>query len=112
MSIQKPDWTYNEFLAYLLLYAANADFVVNEDEKEILFSKVKLEEYNHIRRAFEEGNDYDNLQTIISFREEYYNDEESVDKLLMDLKDIFLADHDYPSVERAIFIGLRRILLD
>ena len=44
------------------------------------------------------------------FKEDYYKDEASVEKLLNDLKDIFLADHDYDSAEQAIFIGLKRIL--
>lgn len=110
MSQQKPNWTYNEFLAYLLLYAANADFTVKKEEKAILFSKVDKDVYKTIRKAFEKANDYKQLQTIISFREEYYNDIDSKDRILKDLKDIFLADEEYTTLERAIFTGLRRIL--
>ena len=73
METQKPNWTYNEFLAYLLLYAANADLGVNRDEKEMLFSKVSFEDYKHIRKVFEDASDYESLQTILTFREEYFN---------------------------------------
>lgn len=110
MSIQKPVWSYKEFLAYLLLYAANADFVVNEDEKEMLFSKVNVEDYNNIRRAFEKANDNETIQIIKSFRSVYFNDDASAEKLLIDLKDIFLADQNFDSTERVIFMGLRKIL--
>lgn len=110
MAKQKSSWTYKEFLAYLLLYAANADFVVTEEEKEMLFSRIYTQEYEIIHKDFENENDYTRLQTIISFREKYYKDEVSREKLLKDLKDMFLADQKYNSVEKAIFMGLRKIL--
>jgi len=34
-------WTYKEFLIYMLLYAAESDFIINVDEKSYLFSRVE-----------------------------------------------------------------------
>jgi len=110
MTSKEYSWSYNEFLAYLLLYAASADFEITEEEKEVLFSKVNEEEYKHIVKDFNAVNDWDRLQAIISFREQYYNDEAAREKLFKDLKEMFLADEKYTNLERCVFIGLSRIL--
>lgn len=110
MTKQKSSWTYEDFLAYVLLYAASADLEITEEEKEMLFSKVKYKEYEHIHREFERENDYTRLQTIQSFRVKYYNNEASRDKLFSDLKEMFMADDKYNSIERAFFMGLKKVL--
>lgn len=110
MTKQKSSWTYEDFMAYVLLYAASANLEINDDEKKILFSKVKYNEYEHVQNVFENENDYDRLQTIQLFRDKYYNDEAALDKLFKNLKEMFLADEKYDSIEKAFFMGLRRIL--
>jgi hypothetical protein len=105
----QPQWTYNEFLAFLLLYAAHADLKVTEEEKEMLLEKISGNDYEHIRRKFMKENDYQRLQTILSCSD-FYKDEASKDQLLKDLRDMFLADEKYTSIEKAVFMGLRRIL--
>lgn len=110
MSFQKPDWSYQEFMAFLLLYAANADTEVNRDEKELLFSMVSFDDYKRIKRAYEEANDYESLQIILSFKSAYFKDEAAVDKLLGDLKEMFLADNRFDASEKSVFLGLKRLL--
>lgn len=107
----KPNWSYNEFLAYLLLYAANADFEVSKEEKEVLLSFVDKHDYKAVLKDFESRNDYERLQFIEMFKEDYYNNDMALEKLLADLKEVFLADDQYNSIEKAVFMGLRRILL-
>lgn len=111
MSSDKPQWSYNEFLAYLLLYAANADFEINEEERKLLLSGLNTYDYNKISKAFDKCNDYERLQIIGTYRDLYYPDDESKEKILNDLRNVFLADEEYNSVERAVFMGLRKVLL-
>ena len=108
--MQKSSWTYEDFLTYLMLYAANADLVINEEEKEMLFTKVSLEDYGHVHKIFEKENDYERLQTIKSFKDSYYNTTQAQEKLLRDLKDMFMADEEYNSIENAFFMGLKKVL--
>ena len=105
MSAQKETWTYLEFLAYLLLFAANADLETREEEKEVLLIKVNSEEYDRVLKHFEKDNDSLRLQTIKSFREKYYKDPAAQERLMNDLKDMFLADEKYSSEKKA-FHGL------
>ncbi len=108
--MQKSSWTYEDFMAYLMLYAASADLEINEEEKEMLFTKVSPEEYAHVHKIFEKKNDYERLQTIKSFKDSFYNTSPAQEKLLRDLKDMFLADEKYNSIENAIFMGLKKVL--
>lgn len=110
MVIKKSFWTYQEFLAYLLLYAANADQVVTTEENDILLSKVRYNEYEHIRKCFDSENDTNHIETISSFRDQYFSNEEAKDNLFKDLKEMFLADETYDTIEKAMFMGLRKNL--
>ena len=43
MENYKTTWSREEFQAYLLLYCASADFVITEEEREIIKSKLCVE---------------------------------------------------------------------
>jgi hypothetical protein len=72
-------------------------------------SVIDENDYKHLLKQFKKENDYQRLQTIQSCSE-FYKDEASKDQLLKDLRDMFLADEKYSSIEKAVFMGLRRIL--
>jgi len=110
MTEEKRRFTYKEFLAYLLLFSAWADLEIQNEEKCTICDKVSNEIYDKVKKTFENSNDYQRLQIIISYRDEYYNNDQAAEKIINDVKDIFLADHKFSSTEQAIFNGLKRIL--
>ena len=40
---QHPKWNYNEFLAFLLLYASDADMNFSDSERNLILQKVDTE---------------------------------------------------------------------
>ena len=107
---QKAQWSYNDFLAYVLLYVATADMEFTTEEKDMLSSKLDIKKHEDVFYIFKKENDYERLQTIISFKDKYYFDDESKEKLLQDIREMFLADQKFRSIESTIFDGLRRII--
>ena len=55
-------------------------------------------------------NDYDRLQMIMSYKEKYYPQEEDKQKLLDDMKDVFMADDEFSHQEELIFSAIKKIL--
>lgn len=102
--------TYDEFLAYLLLYAANADFNIRDEELEIIRKTVDEHELGHIREEFERLNDAERLERIMECKSTYVDMMEDTSGLFLRMKEVFLADDRYLSVEKAIFLYLRRLL--
>jgi hypothetical protein len=101
---------YNEYLAYLLLYAAHADFIVQEEELAIITALVGKPEFDHIAKAFENENDEGRLEVILQGKKQHIDPLADKSIILQHLKDIFIADNEYQAVEKEMFLYLRKLL--
>ena len=100
----------NEYLAYILLYAANADFEIAEEEMQIMRETLSKQEFKRIRKAFDDSNDSERLDVIMYYKDTYIDILMDTPSIVKQLKAIFLADDRYPSIEKAVFIYLKRLL--
>lgn len=101
---------HQEFLAYLFLYGASADLIVKDEEVEMILERVGKERYDRARAMFEGKSDYERLQYILAHKEIHFPNEESKNKILNQLKEIFYADQDFSIMEQNIFRILQKIL--
>jgi hypothetical protein len=99
-----------EYLAYILLYAANADFEMAKEEMKIIRETVSREDFRRIRKSFNESNDAERLAVIMHYRHPYIDILMDTPSLLKHLNNLFMADERYPSIEIAVFIYLKRLL--
>jgi hypothetical protein len=104
------NWNEHEFKVYLLLYAANADFHLSEEEREIILSKASQDEFKHVSKAFEKDNDFERLETILSFREKFYPTDSDIERLKKDLCELLSCDDGMNLYERNFFILLKKLL--
>ena len=112
MVIMKKNWTRPEFKAYLLLFAANANFY--ESKKELDFIKKRVGEKNleHVHEEFEADNDYQRIQKIEAEIERLEYGAEEIENLMADIKGLFMSDGGFDILEENLFRGLRHLLLD
>lgn len=103
-------WEYQDFLAFVLIYAAYADMEVVEEEIDAIERRVGHEKFVQARRIMDKLNDSERIDLILSFREKYFPTKEDHDKLYSDMKEIFLADGNYNQLEKAILMYLKHIL--
>lgn len=106
----ETNWTQQEFLTYMLLYCAHADFVVTPEEKEYIQSLIGREEYKKIRREFEKDNDYQRIQKIDATVERFNFSEDQLNAIFENVKSLFLADGKIDLLEQNIFRGLKHLL--
>ncbi len=104
------NWSRHEFKAYLMLYCAHADFIETPEEKEIIKSKISEDTYNNIHKEFDKDNDYQSLQKILSTLKRFEYSHEQVDVLLNKMKELFLSDGEYDTVEQNLYLGLKHLL--
>ena len=103
-------WTNDEFLAYTLLYSAHVDYFFDNEEKDLILSKVDYAIYENILRELSKDNDYQSLQKILAYTQEHKYSNDRVDRLLYDIKLLFMCDGDYDILEKNMMMNLSNLL--
>lgn len=103
------DWTKDELVAYVLLFAANADFKESAEERKLIISKVDKKTFKEIHEEFDDDNDYQSIKKIMISLEQHNYDKEDIDLLLEDLKILFFSDDDFDPMERTMLKSLERL---
>ncbi|GJM35858.1 MAG: hypothetical protein DHS20C18_48590 [Saprospiraceae bacterium] len=104
------NWSKEDLKAYLLLYCANADFVETEEEVNLIQSKVGEDRYKNIHIEFDQDNDYQKIQKIQANLEKHNYSKEQIDSLFQEMKELFLTDGNYDTLEQNLWRGLKRLL--
>ncbi len=105
----KPHWTRDEFRTYLMLYAAHADFIQTEEEKEAILNKCKPVQYKNIQREFNLDNDYRQIEKIIVHIHAFNLSKADVKKLLNEMTEVQMADKKPDILEKSMLMILKRI---
>ena len=56
------DWTRDELVAYILLFAAHSDFKEDNHERNVIISKVDMDTFQEIHDEFDNDNDSSLIQ--------------------------------------------------
>lgn len=104
------DWTREEFKAYLLLYAANANFFESEEEKETILSMVDSLIYKRIHKELDHDNDYQSIQKILHNIEKFNYSKDFLDVLIEDIQRVFDANGEHDILEDNMLIALKKLL--
>jgi hypothetical protein len=112
MKTTLQSWSKEDFLTYLLLYAANADFNITEEEKKFILNKVDEEEYDKIHRIFRRNSDFERSETVRILGERYCKEPGNKCDLRNDMIKLFFADDDFSILEKNFFIAIKKILND
>jgi uncharacterized tellurite resistance protein B-like protein len=104
------DWTYTEFLAFLLLHAANDDLEVGKKEMKLIESICGAEAIETVSEVMEELNDAQQLDLLLSYQERYFANEESKKQIYADMKEVYMADHNFSIMEQNSFRMLKKII--
>lgn len=110
MQIDHTEWTFNDYFAFLLVYAAESDFVVREKERDIIIQKIGEERFNKMLSHFKDLKDVERIDLVYAFKGKYCFNPDETDSVLAEVKEVLKADGHYGAVEEEIFISIRKIL--
>ena len=85
------EYTYQDFLAYLLLLGAQADLNISEEEKEDIVQKVGEIEYKKVKRSFDQHNDAQRIDVIVQLYKKFESQIGGKDNLVKTLKEFTTA---------------------
>ena len=105
----KLSWTRDEFIAYLLIYAAQANQIETKEEKEFIKARVDSKILKNIYKEINSDNDYQRIQKVMVYT--YQNNilSQDLDDLLKEIKELLLCDGKFDATEQALYHYLKKI---
>ena len=103
-------WSYDEFVAFLLIYIANVDMDFAEEEKVMIRSKAGDEVFEKMVLVFDSMSDYQAYETILSYKSKYFSTPETKAVLMEKMQDLFHADAEFNIMEKELFHFLERMM--
>ena len=104
------DWTRDELVAYILLFAAHSDFKEDNHERNMIISKVDMNTFQEIHDEFDNDNDYRGIQKIMTSLAQHNYEKDDIEVLLADIKVLFFSDGDFDITEQNMFRFLEKLL--
>lgn len=108
--MQNNEWTYEEFHAFAMLFAANADGHITADEEILITPTLSAGQYEQIKRVFQECSDAEALDVILSYKEKYCATAADKERILADMRLIYEAHNGFEQIERGIHHIFERML--
>lgn len=108
--MDSQNWNYNEFVTFLLIYAAHADVDYSVDEQDFIKGMIDDASYQKIYGAFEGMTDIQVLNTIASYKGKYFPTSTQKQELIAKIEQLFRADGDYSSMEKTLKLFLDHLL--
>ncbi len=93
-------WTYDEFLCYLMIYAAAADHVIEDAEAAVITKKSGETAYKKMRAVFDKSDAEEREMLILAYKEQHFHSPEDSQKALNDLKAVYMANDDFSILEQ------------
>lgn len=103
-------WTKDEFLAYVLLYAAHCNFIETEEEKAYILTKVNTTVFLKIHNEVVIDSDEDSLNKIQEYITQNKVTTQEKELLIKDIKNVFFADGSVDIIEKKVFGILKNII--
>lgn len=110
MNKEHPKWNFQEFSAFLMLYAAAADLEITDDEVKAILEKVDQSTYDEIYKEFDSLEDAEKLDLILSYKGLYFPTAARTNELLDLVKKEFLADGKYSLMEKKLMMILQKLM--
>ena len=103
-------YNYNEFLAFLLLYASHADLDFSPEEKNKIMKLIPNDDFDNIYKDFINVNDFQALQIILAYKGVYYPTPEQKEELISKLVVQFFSDGNFDPIEQELLHFLEKLL--
>jgi len=104
------EWTYDEFLTFVLIYTAFADYEIFEEQKELITHKVSSKKYKELLDYFMQNDDAINISLINELKNEYLKSQDDIDNMLDTIFEIIKVNGFVNKLEKETYDNLKFIL--
>ncbi|MDX1477090.1 MAG: hypothetical protein R3301_05260 [Saprospiraceae bacterium] len=105
-----PKWSREEFLAFLLLYAAHIDAEYTPEEQAFIHQQIDPAHLQQVESEFKQMSDYELLQVIRAYEGNYYPSPRHKEEILNQVRALFRADGAMSIEESSLLMMLKKLL--
>ena len=109
MEVLNPTWSYDQFKAYLLIFAAESNQIITEEEKDYIESQFDILLIKTVQKEINRDNDFQRIQKIMAYIEQNNLSKPDLDELLKEIQTVYQSDGKFDSVERGVFQFLEKL---
>lgn len=104
------NWTYNEFLAFLLVYAAEMNYSLTKQELDFIKERTQINDIEKIKATVGSVSDVDAIDIIEDYRKKYLDSVEKKEQTKSDLENLLKTAGTHSQLEKAAVHILERII--
>ncbi len=110
MSAEKTDWSYNEFLAFLMIYGAEMNYRLSPEELAFIKTKTGVADIDAIKRKVDHISDALALEQIDNYKKKYLVSPESQTKAKRDLEDLLKTPGMHSQLEKVVVHLIEKLI--
>lgn len=103
-------WSYDEFLAFLLIYIAHVDIEFSEEEKAMIRNCVGESIFDKMLALFDEMSDYKAYETILSYKDKYFPTPSQKQEIISKMTEVCTVDASLNVMEKEIIHFLDKMM--
>lgn len=103
-------WSYDEFLAFLLIYIAHVDIEFSEEEKAMIRNCVGESIFDKMLTIFDEMSDYKAYETILSYKDKYFPTPSQKQEIIDKMTEVCTVDASLNVMEKEIIHFLDKMM--
>jgi hypothetical protein len=104
------NWSYNEFLAFLMVYGAEMNRVLTQDELDFIKTRTGIHDIQKIKIKVEGLSDAEAIEVIDECKLKYLPTPESKSKVKSDLEGLIHTPGQHTQFEKVVVHLLERLL--
>ena len=109
MEAVNPTWSYDQFKAYLLIFAAESNQVITKEEKDYIEAQFDSLLIKIVQKEINKDNDFQRIQKIMAYIEQNNLSKTDLDELLKEIHTVYQSDGKFDSIEQGVFQFLEKL---
>lgn len=110
MATNPSNFTYNEFLAFLLVYAAEMNYTLTKEELAFIKERTQITDIEKIKATVDSVNDIAAIDIIEDYRKKYLDTKEKEAQAKIDLENLLKTSGIHSQIEKAGVHILEKII--
>ena len=108
--LDNSHWTYNEFLAFLMIYGAEMNQVLTPEELNFIKTRTGIEDIEKIKSSVDSISDAEALEAIDDYKSRFLSTPESKSKVKTDLEGLLNTPGNHSQFEKVVVHLIERLL--
>lgn len=109
-TIDNNNWTYNEFLAFLMVYGAQMNFNLSSEELEFIKTRTGIQNIEKIKSKVDSISDMEAIEVVAEYKKKYLSTPDTATKAKRDLEELLNTPGNHSQLEKVVVHLIERLL--